>query len=297
METEGIILQFIRAFLVIASAIKAYLIWKYFNKKALGMQTILDQVVKDFILIRIVDAIPSWTVTLKFENQPYDYYIALAIVTSFYFTTMATFFQMFVIVVIRYLSIFHHTMLNSVDEIKIIRTTRLFVGMMSLISTLLEAPWRGSLIADYITNKDVDIKNQLELKPLKFVIIMDLLFLVFVQVKVEFYNRMVDHQTESEEADEENQDGLEMNFKYRNNTIRIVMLLFFLGLCIALFWIFRIREDKIREEVKVRHLNRLWIFVLGQLIVLNIIPMILIKRNPNMYKFCVKQFQCLLFWK
>ena len=49
MEIEEIFLHFLRIIFGIASAIKCYLIWKYLNKKALGMQTILDQMIKDYI--------------------------------------------------------------------------------------------------------------------------------------------------------------------------------------------------------------------------------------------------------
>ena len=155
MQTEEIILYFLRFFLGSATVIKAYLIWNYLNKKALGMQTILDQMVKDIIIINGMTFISSSLTMIKIVKTPYNHYVAITLLMFRYFFVLAVFWQIFVTVVIRYLSVFYHSILNSVDEVKIIKISRLFVGLMSLISTFLEG-YENEVLYIWLTNKDID---------------------------------------------------------------------------------------------------------------------------------------------
>ena len=101
MLTEEIFLQSVRIILLIATLTKLYLIWKYLTKKPLGMQTILDQVIKDFIKIFIMTIIPTFFATMKFE-EPYAKPTAIFIVMIFYFTRLIFVWQFFIAAVIRY---------------------------------------------------------------------------------------------------------------------------------------------------------------------------------------------------
>ena len=104
MQAEEIILHCVRVILLIGSLTKVYLIWNYLNKKPLGMQTILDQVIKDFIRLGIIGLIPSSLATFKFE-QPYAIYTARAILIFFKFGTFCFIWQLCVTAIIRYLSV------------------------------------------------------------------------------------------------------------------------------------------------------------------------------------------------
>ena len=123
------------------------------------------------------------------------------------------------------------------------------------------------------------------LKMLKFAIIFILIVLVFVQVRIEIYKRRVDNCNECNY-----QTCLDINFEYNNVTLRIILVIMCLACFISLYWLFVGRE--IMENLV---LGRLRIMVIIQLIFGNLIPMIFIKRNPNIYKFCFKQLN-LICW-
>ena len=282
MQAEEFILHFLRLFFSITSLIMAYLIWNYLNKKALGMQTILDQMIKDITVILSMNIISGSFVLIKISEKPYDHYIALAICMSRNFFVLAMGWQIFVTGIIRYLSVFYHSLLNNVDEIKIIKTTRLFVGLVSLILILGE-DFKHHFSYIYLTNKNVD-KELARWKALQIVLVIDILVLAMVQLRIEIFKIKVDHNTE----ENENQNFLEMAFEYSTNTIRIVLLILCLTLFVMLVYVLSARKDM--EELT---LSRLRIQVFIHFFLTNMIPMILIKRNPNMYKYCVKNIKCL----
>ena len=285
MQAEECFLQFVRIILLIAGLIKAYLIWKYLNKKALGMQTILDQMIKDIIQVMLIAFIPTVLASIKIVEKPYNHYIAIAIGMSRYFVVLSLGWQFFVTMVIRYLSVFNQSVLNIVDEVNVIRTTRLFVGIMSLISTLFSQDYENGFVYAYLMNKEVS-KEVSKLKALKFCLVVNLIVLVLVQVKIEIYKGTLDHQNQTEK-EEENQHCSEIHFEYKKNSIRISFFIACLLLLWFLYWILIVREE-MEEPI----LGRLRFYTVGQFVILNLVPMIVIKRNPNMYKFFVKQFQC-----
>ena len=293
MQTEEIILHSLRIIFAIGMAVKACLIWTYLNKNALGMQTILDQMVKDIIIIHGMTFISTNLALMKIVENPYNHYVALTIMIFHCFFALAIFWQIFVTVVIRYLSVFHHNMLNSVDEISVFMTTRKFVGLVSLISTLWEVyDYEHQFIYIFLINSDIDTEVISRFKPFLIVLIVNIITLLFVQIRIEIFKKTVDQQNESsppvESPDEENQNCLEMAFEYSHNTIRIVLFIIFLVLMVVLGWMLN-TTGEMQEIVD----DRLRIHVCMQFILTNVIPMILIKRNPNMYKYCVKQIQCI----
>ena len=183
-------------------------------------------------------------------------------------------------------------MINSIDEIKVIKTIRLFVGLISLISTLLEDMPMDDPILAYLTNNDVNKEKMGDLRMLKFATILNLIVLVFVQVRIEIFKKMVDNRNESttnQITDEEACTNI--NFGYSNSTFRILLVVICLGFLSVLDWLFRVRGRT--EDI---FLGRLRIIIFSQFLVGNVIPMILIKRNPNMYRYCVKQFYLYFWW-
>ena len=102
MQVEEIFLHCVRVILLILSLIFLNLIWKYLNKKPLGMQTILDQVIKDYIRLGIMGVIPSFLVTLKFVKS-YAKPTAMAILKIYHFTRLTFVWQLFVTLTIRYI--------------------------------------------------------------------------------------------------------------------------------------------------------------------------------------------------
>ena len=95
------------------------------EKKALGMQTILDHTIKDFIRISIMNLVTSWFVLVF--GITYAKPLAYGIVATNYFSITAYFWQIFVTLGIRYLSIFHSSILDDIEDQKVTQWSRSFV--------------------------------------------------------------------------------------------------------------------------------------------------------------------------
>ena len=76
---EEIYLHVINLVLTIGTFVIGYLIFKYLDKKPIGMQTILDQAVKDLIFLHISADISSWFEYVKYVEWSYGHYISLII--------------------------------------------------------------------------------------------------------------------------------------------------------------------------------------------------------------------------
>ena len=100
MLKEEIFLHSLRILVAIIFFVISYLVWKYFNKKALGMQTILDQMVKDLIRFHILVFFFSWLLYVKFQ-ETYSHYVALLAVMTAHFVTFVCFWQILVTTIIR----------------------------------------------------------------------------------------------------------------------------------------------------------------------------------------------------
>ena len=100
MLLEEIFLHSLRTIVVIIFFVICYLVWKYLNKKALGMQTILDLMVKDLIQFHILVFFFSWLVYVKFQDS-YNHYLALLTIMIAHFITFVCFWQILVTMIIR----------------------------------------------------------------------------------------------------------------------------------------------------------------------------------------------------
>ena len=105
----------------------------------------------------------------------------------------------------------------------------------------------------------------------------NLVVLVLVQVKIEIYKKSIDGPQQITD-DEENQES---NTEYNKNTVRMVLGIICLTLLMTLVWCFQ------KDDMK----GRLRIIVAYNFILTNVLPIVLIKRNQNMYDFCRNQFQ------
>ena len=117
------------------------IIWSYLNKKPLGkkifkkeanifsekisflgMQTLFDEIIKDYILAAICAFLGATLSNLKYWLMTSE--VALAIIWFQYFSAVVFFGQIFFTFVIRYSSIFHMNLLNEVEESLILSISR-----------------------------------------------------------------------------------------------------------------------------------------------------------------------------
>ena len=126
----------------------------------------------------------------------------------------------------------------------------------------------------FLTNQDPKAAQTGHTNDLRIFVLFELLFIIFVQVKIEIYNRN-SVANQNEEIDEDGQ-----SFTYSKNTLRVVKALSTITLLGVIFWFFIARDNT--ENII---LSRLKVQLLIQLVALIIVPITLINRNPNMSKY------------
>ena len=117
METEVVSYYILHAIFGIGGSIQAYLVLKYLNQKALGMQTIFDQMIKDQIYISIINSVVRIVLIIVIEfMSPINQTIALLINFLKFMLMSAKIWQFSMILLIRHFSVFYQNLMNSVDE-------------------------------------------------------------------------------------------------------------------------------------------------------------------------------------
>ena len=100
MNTEEIFYHTLRLIVVLGTILILGGVWKYLNKKPLGMQTLFDLMIQDLIIATFMKTICSQLVLFKFV-QEYPYYLAFVLVYFDYISVWVFFLQIFVTVLIR----------------------------------------------------------------------------------------------------------------------------------------------------------------------------------------------------
>ena len=126
---------------LIASAILV-LIWKYLKNKPLEMQTLFDSMIKDYILIVFANFISSNLIFIKFKDE-YSHEIAMTLIKIQTCVAVAMFLQIFIALIIRYMSIFHQGYLNDFKDSVIVFISRIFVGISAVVISILEDSGEG----------------------------------------------------------------------------------------------------------------------------------------------------------
>ena len=119
MKIEAIIYYIVlQIIILLLEAYIAYLLLKYLRRKPMGMQTILDKVVKDTILFLLFDQILRVFIMAFFVEfaRPLSDNILFIITTLLRFFSGLRFLNTFTIIMVRYILVFYHTYLNIFDE-------------------------------------------------------------------------------------------------------------------------------------------------------------------------------------
>ena len=129
----------------------AYVLWKYLASKPLGQQTVLDKMIQDHIVTSIVNNFTSGLIYMKFSDK-YSHDIAMSLLAANQAALMVYLLQIMMIIIIRYLYIFHPGFMNETSDNVVILVTRSFLGLGALASVLLnDYGGEGGLEYNYIT--------------------------------------------------------------------------------------------------------------------------------------------------
>ena len=243
----------------------AYTVLKYLNHKALGILTIKDQMIKDKIYTSLVHWIVNIItgIIVIYKSNPLNHNLALFIILMNAFVVIASVWQMSILLVIRYMSVFYQNfknVMNNADDCLIVRITRSFVGFTALITVIsmnVEDTIGYHLLTGNESNDDLS-----HFKPLTFAFFICLIILILTQYKIEKFKKSVDSQAQFDQM------------KISKNRIEIGVLC--ISILIVLFM----------SLWKTYSINKLLKKILiVQFINANVIPIIFIVRNENMYSY------------
>ena len=255
----------------------AYMVLKYLNHKALGMQTINDQMIQD----KIYTSSLYWFVNItteiifNYKANPLNHNLALFITLINAFVVIASVWQMSVLLVIRYMSVFYQNVMNNVDDCLIIKITRSFVGLTALISAI-AMEFENIHGYQLLTGKESKDDSLFPVKPMIFSLFICLIILILTQYQIEKFKKSVDSQAQFDQME--------------TSTNRIEIGVLCISILIVLFmasW----KTDSVNEILLLKKI------LIVQFINTNVIPIIFIVRNENMcsyFKCNIMKLLCVL---
>ena len=190
MTTEVIILYTFQAILGIFGPCIAYLPVKYLNQKALGMQTVFDQMMKDLlylIIFKSISVFPILALIVEFL-MPVNHYLAIAITIVTQFSNLVILWQYVALIGVRFLSVFHPIYLQNENLIKTI--TRCFIGFICLSSILSSDLENNTVTYNYLSGKKTQASSMS--KPYIFSSSICIIAQIIVQYKLEIFKKTVD---------------------------------------------------------------------------------------------------------
>ena len=277
MNTEVIILYICQAILGILGPFIAYLPVKYLNQKALGMQTVFDQMMKDFlylIILKSISLFPIMALITEFLS-PVNYYFAIVIASLSYTLTLMIFWQYSALIGVRYLSVFHPMYLSNENLIKIMtRCSISFISLLSILSSDLENT------INFLSGKKQKSGKQFA-KPVVVTIGMNVIAQIIIQYKLEKFKKTVDSRSFDElSGAEENQTRCDYGTSFYTHRLEFCIMA-----CPFLFTLFVVYL--VPDDVYTRML--IWI-VFFQIIFLIAFPGVIIYKNDNMRSYISKLF-------
>ena len=277
--TIAIVLYVLRAIVTISGILVANIVLKYFKQKALGMQTILDDMIKDKIYLSLLSCMFAYVMDVTLEYAiPLNHYVAVPIFLCHQIIIISELWQLIVIAIIRYLSVFYHPLLNMIDESFLKRTTRTFVVFMSILLELMGDLDNANLFI-LLTEKFKTSENLLHSKSFFWATVLLSITSVFTHYKIEKFKKHVDSQREFDQLEkgEESQEINATECELGMNTGRILVSIGCVINTIVIVYMFQKMDD---HAIR-RHEALLLIHFFN----LNVIPMILVMRNENIFNF------------
>ena len=290
MESELVLILCLKIFFTVVATIIFYLVWKYINQKALGMQTLLDLMVKDYIRLLTITPLINFLALIKIDeifsqlDNNFKHYWSLGIFFINLVAFMSNMFQICASMIIRYLTIFHQSKLNETEDMTILNRTRLSVGILSFATAIVNGfnPKRPPPIYSYLMgNYSEDLLIDKFYVP-KTMMVLAFLVMIFVQIKIERYDKKLTSNLVKEDNDQRSEEISTFNFNIR--TIRNVTFC----CCLILFLYFLLHLNLKSKPISKPAIIKLAITNLVMQIILTIvIPLFLIYRTQNLFIYIV----------
>ena len=275
MNPETIFWHTLHIVSAILGSFTAFIVLKYLNKKPLGMQTIFDELIKDFIYLNMLDCLTFIVAVAASYFPPLNHYTMNTILICRITMSSAVTYQLSILMLIRYLCVFYPTQMNNAHFAR--NLARLFVVYISFTTAI------------FIDKKNtpyyfIASGNNVEPEPLPkppiirlIMLGVNLMILIFTQYKIEKFNQSVDSQEQHvEEAGGEFQNSSDA---YSKNTYRIVLLILCILITLVVLYFLLTPPgvhliDIIFKLLAIKHI-----------ILHNVIPIIFIVRNELLFSF------------
>ena len=256
-----------------------YIIWSYFRKKALAMQTLRDEMIKELIISLIPLTLLSDLLYIDIGPIPKEF--ALFLIHTRVALGQYFFIQVLIVTLIRYLIVFHGPLIDSIEDQTVVNFSRMFSTIWVFVTCL----YTG-LFQDFTKNPDflavtdqhqssekIDTTNTDRPFTLHFVLVLDTIVIIFVYVRIEIYKR---------------KDPLYTFASYNLRTIRTVV-----GITIicGLLLIFRINIAVFYANFN-NSIERLLYHIIVHFLCLNILPVLMILNNEKIVIYAKSKFTC-----
>ena len=259
------------------SFLMLYIIWSYLRNKALAMQTLRDEMVKELIISLIPltlssDLLYSDIVPLPKEFALFLTYTRVALAQYF-------FMQVLIVTLVRYLIIFHGPYIDSIEDQIVVNFFRI-VSIVWVFLTCLYISFSQDLTKgpDFLAltgklSENVEAPNSFF--TLHFLLVLDIIVMIFVYVRIEIYKQMDQKYTFA---------------SYNLRTIRtVVVFVIFSGLLLIL----RIKIDVFYANFN-NPIERLLYHIIVHFLCLNIVPVLMILNNEKIVIHAKSKFCCCL---
>ena len=278
MNTEAIVLYIFSVVFGLLIACFSYLVVTYLNKKALGMQTLVDQMVKDTIYLAIFfEIILSILRLITQLTRPISYSIAVLFTLVNQFSRLTGLWQLNMIFLMRYFYVFHYANLNIIDENLMKRITRCSVGILSTILTLMAI---GNVENTHIYQHLIDGDMIPGMNPIKMTAIISLVIIIIIQFKIEMFKKSVDTKKFDQLESGEDQFGKCQYLKLETYRIEVLILVFGMLIMMSLYWSMITSGDSNFKYLLFLVLEKFLTFAFA---------LICVKRNEKMFAFFKNQ--------
>jgi hypothetical protein len=251
----------------------------YLKSKPTGMQTLLDLIIKDLIIIATTyRTIVVFVIFLICNVAPVDYWIAHGITVLLKLFHVFCAVDIFIIIIVRYVIIYYNAYIADISDTKLLDISRIVMFVSSIIIWITEvvdfkSNGNGFFTALSQIEGNIGTSNQI----LGSVVLVDVIVLILTQIKIE---------KDQVECDK----GTNYSFSAIRGVIIAVLLICLIVLCVI---IYPYVQTHLTNPIDV-FLN---ITLTLQVIVGNICPAIFISRNPKMVQFVKSRYLYKYRWE
>lgn len=271
------------------------LIWRHLSKKPLGMQTCLDNLVKDVMLSSAPVIFTAWLMNSDMDLGWTSYLAKSVIICNYWFTCLHFTLVLWTIVV-RYCNIFHLGVVtenwNDDQIVQLARSTSLaYATLAATYETTANGYGEGPV---YESMMKVENPTQIRRNfwTLQVLMISVLVSAFYVQAKVEWYKM---REPVVLEVVEQNNDRVErggVNVQDDLPTIRVANLLILVIVMLIMAWIF----VTVLVGAKDAKIGRLRIHVVTTSFMYNLVPLFMIKNTPQINSYLTSKFNLKKFF-